>query len=155
MSLESARAHLAEHGRADDVIITEDPAATVALAALALGVEPGRIAKTIALRTADPDTCVLVVAAGDVKIDGASYKAAFGRKAQMLRPEDVERLTGHPVGGVCPFANPPGATVYIDESLRGYETVFPACGTPESAIELTPADLETVGHAAGWVAVTR
>ncbi len=155
MSLESVRAHLAPFGRDGDVIVTDEAAATVDLAAVALGVETGRIAKTIALRTGEPDTCVLVVAAGDARIDGASYKAAFGRKAQMLRPEDVERLTGHPVGGVCPFANPPGATVHLDESLRRFASVVPAAGTPRSAIELTLEDLENVSGSAGWVSVTR
>lgn len=155
MSLASVRAHLATFGRDGDVIVPEVSSATVELAAAALGVEPARIAKTIALRTDDPDTCVLVVAAGDARIDNAAYKATFGRKAQMVRAEDVERLTGHPVGGVCPFANPPGATVHLDASLRRFATVFPACGTPSSAIELTPDEIASVSGAVGWVAVTR
>lgn len=155
MSLASVRAHLAAFGRDGDVIVPEVSSATVELAAAALGVEPARIAKTIALRTEDPDTCVLVVAAGDARIDNAAYKATFGRKAQMVRAEDVERLTGHPVGGVCPFANPPGTAVHLDESLRRFATVFPACGTPSSAIELTPDEIASVSGAVGWVAVTR
>lgn len=155
MSLASVRAHLAAFGREQDVIVPEVSSATVELAAAALGVEPARIAKTIALRSDDPDACVLVVAAGDARIDNAAYKAAFGRKAQMVRAEDVERVTGHPVGGVCPFANPPGTVVHLDESLRRFTTVFPACGTASSAIELTPDELASISGAIGWVAVTR
>ncbi len=155
MSLASVRAHLATFGRDGEVIVPEVSSATVELAAAALGVEPARIAKTIALRTDDPDACVLVVAAGDARIDNAAYKAAFGRKAQMVRAEDVERVTGHPVGGVCPFANPPGTVVHLDESLRRFTTVFPACGTASSAIELTPDELASISGAIGWVAVTR
>lgn len=155
MSLASVRAHLATFGREGDVIVPEVSSATVELAAAALGVEPARIAKTIALRSDDPDACVLVVAAGDARIDNAAYKATFGRKAQMVRAEDVERVTGHPVGGVCPFANPPGTVVHLDESLRRFTTVFPACGTASSAIELTPDELASISGALGWVAVTR
>ncbi len=155
MSLESVRAHLAPFGRDGDVVVTESSSATVELAAEAIGVEPARIAKTLAFRTADPDECLLVVAAGDARIDNAAFKATFGRKAQMVRAEDVERLTGHPVGGVCPFANPATATVHLDESLKRFTTVFPACGTPSSMIELTLSDLETLSGAVGWVDVTR
>ncbi|MDF1705542.1 MAG: YbaK/EbsC family protein [Aeromicrobium sp.] len=155
MSLASVRAHLATFGRDGEVIVPEVSSATVELAAAALGVEPARIAKTIALRSDDPDACVLVVAAGDARIDNAAYKATFGRKAQMVRAEDVERVTGHPVGGVCPFANPPGTVVHLDESLRRFTTVFPACGTASSAIELTPDELASISGALGWVAVTR
>ncbi|MCK5891192.1 YbaK/EbsC family protein [Aeromicrobium sp.] len=155
MSLASVRAHLATFGREGDVIVPEVSSATVELAAAALGVEPARIAKTIALRSDDPDACVLVVAAGDARIDNAAYKATFGRKAQMVRAEDVERVTGHPVGGVCPFANPPGTVVHLDESLRRFTTVFPACGTASSAIELTPDELASISGAIGWVSVTR
>lgn len=155
MSIETARAHLARFGRDGDVIETAESSATVALAAAALGVEPERIAKTIALYGAEPDAAILVVAAGDARVDNAKFKAAFGLKARMLKGEDVERLTGHAPGGVCPFANPEGAQVHLDASLRRFASVFPAVGNAASAIELTPDELEQVAEPVGWVDVTR
>lgn len=98
---------------------------------------------------------MLLVAAGDARIDNTRFKAAFGCKAKMPERERVEALTGHPVGGVCPFANPEGVAVYLDESLRRFATVFPACGSANSAIELTCEELETLSRAAGWVDVCK
>lgn len=130
-----------------------ESSATVELAAQALHCEPGRIAKSLSFLVEDKP--ILVIAAGDVKIDNSKYKARFGKKASMLKAEDVERLVGHGVGGVCPFAINEGVAVYLDESLKRFETVFPACGSSNSAIELTIAELERfTGHAA-WVDVCK
>lgn len=155
MSFETAREHLARHGRDGDIIVTAGSSATVALAAEALGVEPERIAKTIALYGDEPETAILVVAAGDARIDNAKFKGRFGVKARMLKVEDVERLTGHAPGGVCPFANPEGARVHLDASLRRFATVYPAVGDAASGIGLTLEDLETVAEPLGWVDVTK
>ncbi|QAY62607.1 YbaK/EbsC family protein [Xylanimonas allomyrinae] len=153
MSLDLARTHLARFGLDDRIIVTDASSATVDLAAAALGVEPARIAKTLSFRGPEPGTAILVVLAGDARTHNAAFKAAFGVKARMLGGDEVEQLTGHAPGGVCPFGNPPAATVYLDESLRRFETVFPACGTATSAVELTPEELaEVTGHH-GWVAV--
>ena len=154
MSLESARAYLAGFGRDGDVIETAQSSATVELAAQALGVAPQRIAKTLSFRGAAPDTAILVVAAGDARVDNAAFKATFGLKARMLAGDEILRLTGHEPGGVCPFGNPPAATVYLDASLRRFGTVFPACGNAASAIELTSDELADLGRSAGWVTVT-
>lgn len=154
MSLETARAHLAGYGRDGDVIETAHSSATVELAAAALGVAPQRIAKTLSFRGAAPETAILVVAAGDARVDNAAFKAAFGLKARMLVADEVLRLTGHEPGGVCPFGNPPAATVFLDTSLQRFDTVFPACGNAASAIELTCDELALLGRADGWVTVT-
>ena len=101
----------------------------------------------------DDDTAFLVIFAGDARVDNRKFKDTFHRKASMVKHDDVERLIGHPVGGVCPFAVNPGVDVYLDESLKRFQTVFPACGTGNSAIELTLPELETYSHAKGWVNV--
>lgn len=155
MSIESVQDFLSEHGRGGDIRRTDGSSATVAEAAAAFGVEPARIAKTLSFRGDSPDTCVLVVMAGDARTDNAAFKARFGRKATMLKADEVEALTGHPVGGVCPFANPESATVFLDTSLKRFDTVFPAAGSPDSAIELTPAELEDLSGATAWVTVSR
>ncbi|MGJ9412123.1 YbaK/EbsC family protein [Aeromicrobium sp. CF4.19] len=155
MSIESARAHLARFGREGDVIETSGSSATVELAAAELGVEPARIAKTLAFYGAEEGTSILVVAAGDVRVDNAAFKRTFGLKARMLRTEDVERLTGHAPGGVCPFANPEVASVHLDESLHRFGTLFPAVGNAASAIELSPQEISEVAGAIGWVSVTK
>jgi prolyl-tRNA editing enzyme YbaK/EbsC (Cys-tRNA(Pro) deacylase) len=154
VSIETARAHLAAFGRDGDVIETAQSSATVELAAQALGVEPRRIAKTLSFRGAEPDTAILVVAAGDARVDNAAFKGTFGLKARMLAGDEVLRLTGHEPGGVCPFGNPPAATVWLDTSLQRFDTVFPACGNAASAIELTCDELAELGRSAGWVTVT-
>ena len=151
MSIEKARAYLAGY-KADAGIREFDvSSATVELAAAALGCEPARIAKTISLRQGGD--VVVVVTAGDVKIDNHKYKSRFGVKATMLKYEETEPLVGHSAGGVCPFGLNPGVAVYLDESLRRFTTVFPACGSSNSAIELGVRQLETICPQAMWVDV--
>lgn len=127
--------------------------ATVELAAAALHCEPQRIAKTLSFIV--EDHAILIVAAGDAKIDNAKYKAQFGKKAKMLAPEEVVTLVGHAIGGVCPFAVNEGVDIYLDVSLKRFETVFPACGSSNSAIELTIAEMEEYSGYAGWVDVCK
>lgn len=140
MSVDTVRQFLSTFGRDADIRELTPSSATVALAAEALGVEEARIAKTISL--ADGDGCLLVVAAGDTKIDNAKFKQTFGLKASMLPPDRVAALTGHMVGGVCPFALPEGVRVFLDTSLRRFETVFPAAGSTHAVIEMTCDELE-------------
>ena len=153
MSIEKAREHLRRHGMEDKVIEFTVSSATVELAAAALGVEGARIAKTLSFKKGDG--CVLVVAAGDAKVDNRKFKDAFGCKAKMLSPDEVLSLVGHPVGGVCPFGINPGVPVYLDESLRRFEIVYPACGSANSAIPVTPEELFRISDAAGWVDVCK
>ncbi len=153
MSIETARAHLARFGRDGDVIETSGSSATVELAAAELGVEPARIAKTLAFHGAQDGTSILVVTAGDAKVNSGAFKRAFGVKARMVGGDDVQRLTGHAPGGVCPFANPDVATVHLDASLRRFSTLFPAVGNSASAIELTPEEIAELSGAVGWVDV--
>ncbi|KAA3381876.1 YbaK/EbsC family protein [Akkermansia muciniphila] len=153
MAIEAVRTYLKEWGRDKDIIELEESSATVELASQALGVIPARIAKTLSFKT--EEGCVIIVVAGDKKVDNKKYKAEFGCKAKMLTPEEAEELTGHAVGGVCPFANPEGAKVYLDVSLKEYETVFPACGSGNSAIQLTCDELETYSRCLKWVDVCK
>lgn len=153
MSIETVRAYFKTCGREGDVLEFPVSSATVELAAQALGVIPARIAKTLSFLV--EDRCILILAAGDAKIDNKKYKAQFHAKAKMLLAEQVEPLTGHAVGGVCPFANPEGTTAYLDVSLKRFDTVFPAAGSPNSAIELSCAELEAFSHSAGWVDVCK
>ena len=127
--------------------------ATVELAAQALSCEPCRIAKTLSFLVEEAP--ILIVAAGDAKVDNAKYRAQFSCKAKMLTPQQVPLLVGHAVGGVCPFAVKEGVTVYLDASLKRFETVFPACGTSNSAIELTIPELEACSNPVGWVDVCK
>lgn len=154
MSVASVREYLTRWGKNGGVREFGASSATVELAAACLGVAPGRIAKTLSFY-AGPETALLLVAAGDTRVDNAKFKAAFGFKGRMLGPADVERLTGHPPGGVCPFANPPGAQVYLDVSLKAFPTVFPACGSGNSGIELTCEELCAISGARGWVEVCK
>lgn len=153
MGMETARAWLAARGFEDRIRTFEVSSATVELAAQALGVEPGHIAKTISLY--DGDSAMVILAAGDAKIDNRKFKDQFGFKAKMLTPEDALRFTGHAVGGICPFglANPLRA--YLDESLRRFDMVYPACGTANSAVALTCSELEEASEAMGWVDVCK
>ena len=153
MSREIARRHLEKYGFGDKILELEVSSATVALAALALGCEEARIAKTLSF--ADGEGAILVVAAGDAKIDNRRFKDCFGKKAKMLPAEDVERLIGHAVGGVCPFGVRAGVPVYLDESLKRFETVFPAAGAPNNAVEMTIAELERTSEYTDWVFVTQ
>lgn len=153
MSIERARAYLAEKGVADRIRELDHSSATVELAAEALGVEPARIAKTLSFML--HETPILIVAAGDAKIDNHKYKSFFGVKAKMLTPEEAETLIGHAVGGVCPFGVPENIKIYLDRSLTRFETVFPACGSSNSAIELTIPELEELSAMAEWVDVCK
>lgn len=153
MAIDRARAHLKKYGMEDKVLEFEQSSATVELAALALGVEGARIAKTLSYMVNDAP--ILIVAAGDVRIDNRKFKDAFHTKAKMLTAEQAETLIGHAVGGVCPFGINEGIKVYLDASLKRFETVYPACGSSNSAIELTIAELEETSGAVGWVDVAK
>ena len=149
MSIETARAWLREKGYEDRIQEFTVSSATVELAAQAVGCEPARIAKTLSF--AMDGGCVLIVCAGDAKIDNPKFKAQFHTKATMLTPDQVLEFTGHAVGGVCPFANPEGVKTYLDISLKRFDTVFPAAGSSNSAIELTCDELAEYAHSLGWV----
>lgn len=153
MSIERVKACFAAVGLADRVREFDVSSATVELAALALGCEGKRIAKTLSFM--GPAGPLLVVAAGDARIDNARFKAQFGLKAKMLTPEQAVELVGHAVGGVCPFAVNEGVEVWLDESLKRFKTVFPACGSSNSAIELTIPELERYAAPKGWVDVCK
>lgn len=153
MALEQARAYLEIWGCADQIIELEHSSATVVLAAEALGTEAARIAKTLAFWVDGKP--VLIVTAGDQKIDNAKFKAFFHVKAKMLGQAEVDVQIGHPVGGVCPFGIQPGIPVYLDVSLQRFETVFPACGSGNSAIELTPERLFEIAQAETWIDVCK
>ncbi len=153
MAIERVRAYFREHGMEDRVREFEVSSATVELAAAALNCEPKRIAKTLSFML--DGVAILVVTAGDAKVDNAKYKSRFGTKAKMLTPDEAVELVGHAVGGVCPFALKEGGTVYLDESLKRFETVFPACGSGNSAIELTVDELEKYSNCSDWVDVCK
>ena len=153
MSIEKVRQYFQPLGREQDILEFETSSATVELAAQAAGVIPARIAKTLSFLV--EDKCVLIVAAGDAKIDNSKYKHLFHTKAKMLTPEQAVEMTGHAVGGVCPFANPDGVETYLDVSLQRFDTVFPAAGSSNSAIELTCDELEQYSHSRGWIDVCK
>jgi prolyl-tRNA editing enzyme YbaK/EbsC (Cys-tRNA(Pro) deacylase) len=153
MAIEKVKEYFRSFGIADRVQELAVSSATVELAAQALGCEPCRIAKTLSfLVDGGP---ILIVAAGDAKVDNHKYKAQFGTKAKMLTPEEAKTLVGHAVGGVCPFAVNEGVTVYLDESLKRFETVFPACGSSNSAIELTIPEMEKYSGFTAWIDVCK
>ena len=151
MAIDRVRAYFKQWNMEDRILEFDVSSATVELAAVAVGCEPQRIAKTLSFMLSDAP--ILIVTAGDAKVSNAKYKAAFGAKAKMLSFEDAERLIGHAVGGVCPFAVNEGVTVYLDASLKRFTTVFPACGSPNSAIELSIPELETYSGCQAWVDV--
>ena len=153
MSIERAREYLKQYNMEDRILEFDVSSATVELAAQALHCEPKRIAKTLSFKVGED--AILIVAAGDAKVNNAKYKAQFGTKAKMLSPDDVETLVGHAVGGVCPFGINDGVKVYLDESLKRFETVFPACGSSNSAIEMTMDDLEKYSGCEQWVDVCK
>ena len=153
MSLEKAKAYLEEKGYADHVIELEDSSATVQLAAQALGVEPGMIAKTMSFLLGDE--AILILTEGTAKVDNRKYKDTFHMKAKMIPFEEVENWIGHAPGGVCPFGIKEGIRVYLDESLKQFDTVYPAAGNDHSAVKLTIAELEEVAGAVGWVDVCK
>ncbi|MGN0525856.1 MAG: YbaK/EbsC family protein [Acutalibacteraceae bacterium] len=153
MAIEKVREYLKEFGLDEKIQEFDVSSATVELAAEALGCEPARIAKSITF--AVNGGAVLIVTAGDTKIDNPKYKAQFGTKAKMLSFNEVEELIGHAVGGVCPFAVNDGVKVYLDKSLKRFDTVFPACGSSNSAIELTLDELEKASGFIEWIDVCK
>lgn len=154
MAIEAVKAYFKQNGRSKDVLEFEVSSATVELAAQALQVIPARIAKTLSFR--QETGCILVVTAGDARIDNSKFKVEFGIKPKMLTPEEVLEWTGHAVGGVCPFAiENHDVTIYTDISLNRFETVFPACGSSNSAIELGCDELYRYARALKWVDVCK
>lgn len=153
MSIERVKDYFKSQGMEDRVLEFTVSSATVELAAQALNCEPCRIAKTLSFNV--NGTPLLIVAAGDARIDNPKFKAQFASKAKMLSPDDAVALIGHAVGGVCPFAVNEGVQIYLDASLKRFGTVFPACGSANSAIELTIPELEKHSHCLGWVDVCK
>lgn len=153
MSIEIARAYFKKFDMDDRILEFEVSSATVELAAQAVGCEPERIAKTLSFMVDEQP--ILIIAAGDAKIDNPKYKATFHKKAKMMTPEELEKYVGHAIGGVCPFGIPEQVNVYLDKSLTRFETVFPACGSSNSAIELTILELEKYSNFKEWVDVCK
>ena len=153
MNIERVKTALAPLGLAERILEFPESSATVEEAARAIGCEPERIAKTLAFSVRGKT--VLIVAAGDARVDNKKYKMFFGAKAEMLRREETERLTGYPCGAVCPFAPAGGVEVYLDESLKRFDTVYPAAGTASSAVRLSLAELERAARPVCWVDVTK
>ena len=153
MSIEKGRAYFRALGMEDRVLEFDVSSATVELAAKAVGVEGARIAKTLSFKT--PDGCMLILAAGDARIDNHKFKDTFHMKAKMLSADEVMELVGHPVGGVCPFGCNEGIPVYLDESLKRFEAVFPAVGSANSAIELNLDELFRYANALAWIDVCK
>ena len=155
MSVEIVKKYFADNNIDKKILEFPISSATVELAAQAVGVEPARIAKTLSFYTKEKDGAILIVTAGDMKIDNSKFKHFFGMKAKMLSAEDVERLTGHAIGGVCPFGNPEHTTVYLDVSMKRFDTVFPAAGSSNSAVELTCDELEQFSGSKEWIDVCK
>lgn len=153
MSIEKVRAYFKTLGIEDRIQEFDVSSATVELAAQALGCDEARIAKSITMNV--NGECVIIVTAGDVKIDNPKYKAEFSTKAKMLTHEQALEMTGHAVGGICPFALNDGCRVYLDESLKRFDYVYPACGSSNSAVKLTPDELEKYSHSIKWVDVCK
>ncbi len=152
MSLEAARQYLKEFGKENDILEFPVSSATVELAAQALHTEKGRIAKTISFKNKEGQA-LLIVMAGDWKIDNAKYKQEFGCKACMLTAEELDEKVGHQIGGVCPFGVKDGVRIFLDVSLQAYDVIYPACGSANSAIRLTPKELEQISRCEKWVDV--
>ena len=155
MSVEIVRNYFQENHIEKKILEFPVSSATVELAAQAVGTEPARIAKTLSFYTKEKDAAILIVTAGDRKIDNGKFKQFFGMKAKMLSPEDVEPLTGHAIGGVCPFGNPEHTSVYLDVSMKRFETVFPAAGSGNSAVEMSCEELEKASRAKEWIDVCK
>lgn len=153
MAIERVKEYFSQYGIENKIQEFDVSSATVELAAAALHCEPCRIAKTLSFMV--NEHAILVVAAGDAKIDNKKYKAQFGTKAKMLTPDEVETLIGHGIGGVCPFGINEGVAVYLDESLKRFGTVFPACGSSNSAIELSMEEMEKYSGYTSWVDVCK
>ncbi|MFT4106955.1 MAG: YbaK/EbsC family protein [Lacrimispora sp.] len=155
MSVQTVKEYLKEFGKDSLVKEFTVSSATVELAAKALDVEPARIAKTMSFHGNETNGCILVVTAGDTKIDNGKFKKQFGFKAKMLGANEVSMLTGHEIGGVCPFANPEHVTTFLDISLKRFDTVFPAAGSSNSAVEVTCDELTKLSKAAEWIDVCK
>lgn len=153
MSLEKVKEYFKKYGIEERIQEFEESSATVELAANAVGCEMGNIAKTLSFKVGEQP--ILIVVAGDVKIDNKKYKAKFNTKAKMLAPDEVEELIGHKVGGVCPFAIKDGVKVYLDESLKRFEYIYPAAGSSNSAIRLSIEELEKYSNYIEWVDVSK
>ena len=153
MSIEIVRDYLKQFQADDRILEFETSSATVELAAQAVGCIPARIAKTLSFYT--EDGCMLIVAAGDAKIDNSKFKHFFGYKAKMLNAEDVATMTNHAIGGVCPFGVPENVAVYLDKSMQRFDPIFPACGSSNSAIELDCDTLFTYSRAKEWIDVCK
>ena len=153
MSIERARAHLRKYNLEERIQEFEVSSATVELAAKALNIEGARIAKTLSYLV--DGSAVLVVAAGDIRVDNRKFKDTFHTKAKMLTPDQASEMIGHAVGGVCPFGVNKGVKVYLDESLKRFETVYPAAGSSNSAVELSIPELEQASECTGWVDVAK
>lgn len=153
MSFDRAKRDLVKHNLESHILVFEESSATVSEAALAVGVSEGEIAKTLSFYVDEKP--ILIVAAGDVKIDNAKYKQFFGKKAKMIPFEEVEEVIGHKVGGVCPFGVNPGVDIFLDVSLKEYECVYPACGTGNSAVKLSIKDLEDSSNYKEWIDVCK
>ncbi|MEG0614251.1 MAG: YbaK/EbsC family protein [Oscillospiraceae bacterium] len=154
MSINLVKNYLKFYGKSEEIKEFPVSSATVDLAAKALNTVPERIAKTISFKS--PNGCVLIVTAGDMKIDNAKFKEKFGFKAKMLTPDEVFEYTGHKIGGVCPFAiENPSTTAFVDISVKRFATIFPACGSSNSAIELTPDELFEISKSSEWIDVCK
>jgi len=153
MGIEHVRAHLREWNREGDILEYAASSATVELAAKALQVEEARIAKSLSFKKGDQ--AILIVTAGDVRVDNKKYKGLFGCKAKMMQPDEVREYIGHEIGGVCPFGIRGNVEIYLDTSLKRFTTVFPACGSPNSAIELRCSELEEISGAIGWIDISK
>ena len=154
MAIEKVREYMKQFGRDKDILEFDVSSATVELAAQAIGCEGARIAKTLSFKLPN-DEVILIVATGDAKVNNSKYKQTFEAKAKMLQFDEVEPLIGHAVGGVCPFAVNDGVKVYLDESLRRFDYVYPACGSANSAIKLTIPELEQLSNMESWVDVCK
>ena len=152
MSLENAKKYMEEKGFGDRIMIFEQSSATVELAAAAVGTECARIAKSLTFKVDDKP--VMILCAGDCKVDNSKYKKMFHQKAKMLTPTEVEMI-GHAIGGVCPFGVNEGVTIYLDESLKRFDVVYPACGSGNSAVKLGVDELEQISGSTGWVDVCK
>lgn len=153
MSIENVREYLKQYGKDHAIIILDDSSATVELAAKALHTETMRIAKSLSFMV--KDKAVIIVCAGDCRIDNHKYKEYFHAKARMLKPDEVEKYTNHPIGGVCPFAVPETTSVYLDVSLQRFDYFYPACGSRNSAIRLTCGEITKLVPQATWIDVCR
>ncbi|WP_307449369.1 MULTISPECIES: YbaK/EbsC family protein [Chryseobacterium] len=154
MSIETAKQHLSRWKKDHEIMILDQSSATVELAAQALGVTGGEIAKSVSFYDQNGGA-ILIVTSGTARIDNRKFKDEFGQKAKMVSSEDVESLVGHPVGGVCPFGVKPEVKVYLDDSLRHFDWVYPACGSANSAIRLSVRELEQSSECVRWVDVTK